>query len=112
MNKALMVIAVACAVAGIAKAEHFQCGDGRCKVIADDDNPIAWTGSGSDWVALMKPSRRITVRGDGDRTATIDFTGDHVVYGGDLPVDEAAKVFFESVMVYSQAKDCPKAEGR
>ena len=30
--------------------------------------------------------------------AIIDFSGDKVTYSGDLPVDEAAKVFFDAVM--------------
>ena len=35
-------------------------------------------------------------RGDG-KEAIIDFSGDTVTFGGDLPVDEAAKVFFQAV---------------
>jgi len=39
--------------------------------------------------------------------AIIDFSGDKVTYSGDLPVDEAAKVFFDAVMGYVQeAKEC------
>ena len=31
------------------------------------------------------------------REAVIDFGGDEVTYSGDLPVDEAAKIFFDAV---------------
>lgn len=85
-------------------------------VMAGDDNQFQWNDSyvwkDQNLIANMKPSRILSIRGADDRTATIDFSGDHVAYRGDLPVDEAAKVFFESVMAYTQAKDCPKAEGR
>jgi len=39
--------------------------------------------------------------------AIIDFSGDKVTYSGDLPVDEAAKIFFDAVMGYvKEAKEC------
>ncbi len=39
--------------------------------------------------------------------AIIDFSGDKVTYSGDLPVDEAAKVFFDAVMGYvKEAREC------
>jgi hypothetical protein len=31
------------------------------------------------------------------REATIDFGGDEVIYSGDLPIAESAKIFFECV---------------
>lgn len=41
---------------------------------------------------------------DGRKRAEIDFCGDKVKYSGDLPVDESAKVFFDAVMHYDQAR--------
>ncbi len=39
--------------------------------------------------------------------AIIDFSGDKVTYSGELPVDEAAKVFFEAVMGFvKEAREC------
>ncbi len=39
--------------------------------------------------------------------AIIDFSGDKVTYSGDLPVDEAAKVFFDVVMGFvREAREC------
>lgn len=32
-----------------------------------------------------------------DKEATINFCGDKIVYSGELPVDESAKIFFEYV---------------
>jgi hypothetical protein len=43
------------------------------------------------------PPLNITVYGPDGREATIDFGGDAVVYSGDLPVDESAKIFFDAV---------------
>lgn len=39
----------------------------------------------------------IVLRNAEGRTARIDFGGDEVKFSGDLPVDEAAKIFFETV---------------
>lgn len=53
-------------------------------------------------VAQATPSRTITLYAathDGpNKSATIDFGGDKVTYSGDLPVDDAAKVFFDAVL--------------
>jgi len=39
--------------------------------------------------------------------AVIDFSGDKVTYSGELPVDEAAKVFFDAVMGFvKEAREC------
>jgi len=38
--------------------------------------------------------------------AIINFSGDKVTYSGDLPVDEAAKVFFDVVLGYIQKEEC------
>ncbi len=39
--------------------------------------------------------------------AVINFSGDKVTYSGDLPVDEAAKIFFDVVMGYvKEARIC------
>jgi hypothetical protein len=42
---------------------------------------------------------------NGTKSATIDFGGDQVKYSGDLPVDESARIFFETIM--QRMKKCP-----
>jgi len=49
---------------------------------------------------MPDPPSRITLCSPDGREATIDFGGDAVVYSGDLPVDESAKVFFDAVFSY------------
>lgn len=45
----------------------------------------------------MEPPKTITIHGPDGREAVIDFSGDAIVYSGDLPVDESAKIFFDAV---------------
>ena len=43
-------------------------------------------------------------------SVTIDFGGDEVTYSGDLPVSEAAKIFFDALMGYvKEARECKDA---
>jgi len=42
----------------------------------------------------------VIVFSNGDKKAVIDFSGDKVVYKGDLPVDKSAKMFFEGLLYY------------
>ena len=42
------------------------------------------------------PSRNLILTHEDGRKATIDFSGDSVIYSGDLPVEESAKIFFEA----------------
>lgn len=47
---------------------------------------------------LVPPiGRVITITNNDGKSATIDYSGDTVKYSGDLPIDEAAKVFFDAV---------------
>lgn len=43
------------------------------------------------------PPRNIMVTNYKGQEAIIDFSGDSVIYSGDLPIDESAKIFFEAV---------------
>ncbi len=52
--------------------------------------------------AIMKiesiaPTHSIKIMNPEGQTATIDFSGDKVTFWGDLPMDEAAKLFFKAV---------------
>ena len=75
--------------------------------------PIAISGNmylveaGTSAALTFKPNsfHTFTMSFNG-RTASVDFGGDKVTYGGDLAVDESAKVFFDAVM--KQWKTCPE----
>ena len=43
-----------------------------------------------------EPSRLVLYNEEG-KVATIDFGGDEIVYSGDLPIDESARLFFDAV---------------
>ena len=46
----------------------------------------------------------ITITNEKGQEANIDFSGDKVVYSGDLPIDESARLFFKYVFgVYQEA---------
>ena len=46
------------------------------------------------------PNRTIRLIRDDGKEAIIDFSGDAVTFRGELPVDEAAKLFFQAVGGY------------
>jgi len=48
----------------------------------------------------LTPDHSIYINNSEGVTAKIDFNGDTVVYSGELPVDESAKIFFEVVFSY------------
>ncbi len=48
-------------------------------------------------IAELVPSRNLTLTSGDGRQATIDFMGEAVTYSGELPVSEAAKIFFDCV---------------
>lgn len=48
-------------------------------------------------ISQMEPPRTFTMH-NGDKEAVIDFSGDEVTFSGDLPIDEAAKLFFNAVL--------------
>ena len=48
----------------------------------------------------MELPRTFTITHPDGREAVIDFGGDAVVYSGDLPVDESAKIFFDAVFLH------------
>jgi len=54
----------------------------------------------------FKPITTITLPSSDGREAIIDFGGDAVIYSGDLPIDESAKIFFEEMFGYFQPKTC------
>lgn len=47
--------------------------------------------------ATMPIPRNIVLTNSDGKQAVINFDGDAVTFGGDLPVDEAARVFFDAV---------------
>ena len=47
-------------------------------------------------VVEYTPTTVLMFQAPDGRTATIDFGGDKIIYSGDLPVDESAKLVFES----------------
>ena len=54
---------------------------------------LFYTTSGSEIYAVPN----IMITNPKGKSATIDFSGDQVTFSGELPVDEAAKIFFEHV---------------
>jgi hypothetical protein len=48
-------------------------------------------------ILTLSPASNLTLYGPDGKEAVVDFGGDSVTYSGDLPVDEAAKIFFEAV---------------
>jgi hypothetical protein len=42
------------------------------------------------------PPTSLTFTGDEGRKATLDFSGEEIIYSGDLPVDESARKLFEA----------------
>jgi len=48
-------------------------------------------------VFTLEPVQMITLTHPDGREAVIDFSGDAVVYSGELPVEESARIFFECV---------------
>ena len=60
--------------------------------VMKDPPPCAFT--------IPNPPSTVTLHSPDGREAVIDFGGDTVVYSGDLPVDESAKIFFDAVFPY------------
>ena len=48
-------------------------------------------------ITNITPIYAIIIRSPKGKQSKIDFSGDKVTYSGDLPVDEAARLFFDSV---------------
>lgn len=55
-------------------------------------------------ISPIKPARTIKLTRPDGRSATINFEGNAVRYDGDLPVDDAAKAFFDAV--FKQMSGC------
>jgi len=51
-------------------------------------------------IAPIAPARTICMTSPDGRKAVIDFGGDAVKFSGDLPIEDAAKQFFEYVFEY------------
>jgi len=65
-----------------------------------DDNVFVMKDMPDCVFKALDPPRMITLCSPDGKQATIDFGGDAVVYSGDLPVDESAKIFFDAVFSY------------
>jgi len=48
-------------------------------------------------ILRIEPTYNILLYGPTGKKCVIDFSGDKVICTGDLPLDDAAKVFFEAV---------------
>jgi len=48
-------------------------------------------------IGNVSAARTFTMSGADGRQATVDFSGAEVTYSGDLPVSDAAKIFFDAV---------------
>lgn len=62
-----------------------------------DDNVFAIKDSPNMVFQITDPPSSITLHSPDGRKAFIDFGGDEVIYSGDLPVAESAKIFFACV---------------
>ena len=74
--------------------------------IMDNDR----VGSNPNPSALLKvgnitPKHNFEIWNPEGKKAIIGFNGDKVTFGGDLPMDEAVKIFFESVFGLCNCKD-------
>jgi hypothetical protein len=56
-----------------------------------DDNDI------NGKITVLTTAQNITICNPAGKKAVIDFSGDEVTYSGDLPIADAAKVFFMHV---------------
>jgi len=61
------------------------------------DQAISFEKVASLEMMKITPSHNITLINPSGVEAHIDFNGDKVIYSGDLPVDESAKIFFDAV---------------
>ena len=61
------------------------------------DNVFAIKDTPNCVLKFPDPPRSFTMYGPDGKEATVDFGGDAVVYSGDLPIDESAKIFFDTV---------------
>lgn len=64
--------------------------------------------NGAMSIVASYTTRTMTLRSPDDKIAKIDFSGSEVAYSGDLPVSDAAKIFFNHVMRY-QTQVCQGA---
>lgn len=55
------------------------------------------TFSSPNVISVREPSKVLILHNSAGREARIDFDGPVVTYGGDMPVDEAARMFLETV---------------
>lgn len=62
------------------------------------------------WSPTFKAALNFLLSNADGKTAVIDFSGQAVTYSGDLPVDEAAKIFFDAVM--RQMRSCPVEDSK
>ena len=70
-----------------------------------------WVGSGShipsDYPILTISDMHVLTFGNEEgQEAILDFNGDKIVYSGDMPVDESAKLFFNGVLKLYKDMGC------
>ena len=71
---------------------------GCLEVAPDSDANIVFSDFSDIHIRYMTDEpRSIMLQSPDGRMAELDFSGDAVTFSGDLPVDDAAKIFFESV---------------
>jgi len=63
----------------------------------DMDKETWFVDSSKSLTFKIAPMVRIMLTSPSGKQAIIDFGGDKIEYSGDLPVSEAAKIFFEAV---------------
>lgn len=57
-----------------------------------------------------EPMNSLILTSPDGREAVIDFSGKEVIYSGNLPVAESAKIFFD--VVFALYSSCQKVEGK
>ncbi len=79
--------------------------DGKFLAIEDPEHKPdvdAFAEKVSSIMGSPQAYQAVTLYGKDGRKAVLDFSGDEVTYSGDLPVSEAAKVFFDHVLLWSR----------
>lgn len=77
-------------------------------VMGNSEENLKFTTSILDPVLTLSPVRSLTITSNNGKKAIIDFSRDSVRYEGDLPIEEAAKKFFEFMFIYYQDYPCLK----
>ncbi len=62
------------------------------------ENPFVMKDDHAFSFSQIEPLRTFTFQSPDGREAVLDFGGDEMIYSGDLPVAESAKMFFDEVL--------------